>query len=483
MLNARAIGKGALLLSLGTGLAAVIKFISIPVLARLLTPTEFGIAGSALVLVSFAAILSGGAGLGTAVTHFKDSRDEYDHVVVWAAALIGIAVGALVWSFSGTLTQAWGTSEAAPYIRIVALFFPFSVLAGVGYALLARDLRFQAIATINITASVLSTLTAIFMASKEMGSWSLIGQYCVFNVMKCFSFGIVSGYKPKLKVTKRGVREVFPFAYRLTLAQALIWISSEGPFVLVTSTFGVMLGGVYRLFQRFTALPREIIGENIARAGYVGMAGSTNSGALAGFFWFSKVTNYLQGAVFIWLATMAEPLTALLLGAQYERYWPLATALSGGLAAQSLSSMTIPFLKARGRTDIVLWLSVFRTAMILAGAWLGVQLFGTLIAVAIAIALAMAMASLMFLTCITALEKLCLRQLAAATLVPVLLGSLGAGLVYFIDTQVSDQISNLSRVFLGTVIGAGFYALLIRVFAPKDFGVITSKLQRRAKKW
>ena len=473
---------GALLLSLGTGLSPVIKFNSVPVLARLLTPEEFGIAGTALVLVSFATILSGGSGLGTAVTYFKDRRQDYDHTVIWAAAALGLTAGALCWVFSAALARLWGAAEAAQYIRAVALFFPLRVLAGIGYALLARDFRFRVITLINAAAAVMSACTAILMAFSGFGAWSLIGQYCVFNGLKCIGFLACSGYRPRLSITWGRLRDIFPFAYRLTLAETLMWISGEGPFVLVTWMLGVKDGGAYRIFSRFTALPREAIGANLAQAAYVGMAGNSPEAARSGFLWSTKTSAYLQGAVFCWLAALSEPLTRLLLGPQYFGHWPLAAALAIGLAAQSYGAMAMPFLKAAGRTRAVLWLSLLRTALILAGAWTGLEMTGTLIGCAWGIAAGMALASLLFLVCLTAGEGLELRELSAAVLVPCLLSCLTGGVVFALDQLFAAPLSDAVRVFASTLLGAALYGLMIRIVAPGDLAPLTAGLRGLAKR-
>lgn len=482
MLNTRAIRNGALLLSLGTGLSAVIKFISVPVLARLLTPEEFGIAGTALVLVSFATILSGGSGLGTALTYFKDQRQDYDHTVVWSAAALGLMVAVLCWVFSATLARAWGAAEAEQYIRAVALFFPFSMLAGIGNALLARDFNFRIITLIKVLASVVSAVTAILLAFSGFGAWSLIAQYCVFSGLKCTGFFVLSGYRPRYNITWERLRDIFPFAYRLTLAEALMWISGEGPFILVTWSLGVKDGGAYRIFKRLADLPREAIGANLAKAAYVGMAGNSPEAARSGFLWSTKTSAYLQGALFCWLAALSEPLTRLLLGPQYFDLWPLAVALAIGLAAQSYGAMAMPFLKAAGRTRAVLWLSLLRTALILTGAWSGLELTGTLIGCAWGIAVGMALSSLLFLAFLSKDEGLQRKDLTTTVLVPLLLSSLTGGTVFGLDQQFLATFSDVTRLLAATLIGGVLYGLLIRVFAPDDLTPLIAGLRNLSKR-
>lgn len=482
MLNTRAIGSGALLLSLGTGISAVIKFISVPIIARLLTPEEFGIAGTALVLVGFATVLGAGNGLGTAVTYFKEEREYYDHTTFTLALLISLLMAPLCWFFSAALAQFWGAPEAESLIKIVAVFLPFSILTGVGFALLARDMNFRLITLTNIIASIFSTGTAIGMAYHGYGALSLVAQYAVFNLIKCVGFFGISGYRPRLDIDSTRLKDILPFAYKLTFSDILIWVSGEGPFVLITRILGVEAGGVQRMYQRFTALPREVIGENLRQAAFVGISGRPEDEMKAGFLWATRMLTYTLGAVFCWMAAVSEPLTELILGPRFAPYWPLTIIFSLGLVAQTISSMALPYFKAKGGTGTILVLSLLRALLIVGGTFVGLRVSNSMTGAALGIASGMALASGMFLALMLKREGILTSALMQSIFLP-LLPVLGTGLAVFaLSRNLYGEVSNIINVSLCSALGAILYILLIRLFMPADFRVLSAQIRKLAKR-
>lgn len=479
MLNTRAIRNGAFLLSVGTGLSAAIKFFSVPLLARLLTPAEYGIAGTALVLVSFAALLGGGSGLGTAVTYFKARRETYDNAAMGTAAIVGVLLASLCWVFSAEIAGFWGAPEAAPLVRTVSVFFPLSVLTGIGYAFLARDLRFRSIAIVQVVASILSTSISIAMAFFGYGAWSLIAQFAVFDTLKFLGFFYFSDYRPRLNIQWSAIRGILPFAYRMTFSDLLIWMSREGPFILISRQIGVEFGGTFRIYQRFTGLPREIIAENVSRAVYAGMAGSSLSEARQGFLWSTRSLLYIMGAVFCWMAALGEPLTRIVLGPNFASYWILTVSLSIGLVGYTIGSMVVPFLKARGEITNIVYFSIVRTGLILTGTIIGLQLSQTIEDGAWGLSLAMFLAGLLSLAFMVVRGDLMVRDLMTSILKPLCLISATGGCVYGVCQWLfSDQLP-LVILAAGTGLGLVIYILLITIFAPTELTTLKKFISKK----
>src|SRR5690606_28866856 len=118
-----------------------LKFVTVPILARILTPEEFGAVAVALTVVQFLAMI-GGAGLASALILQRDEDMKTIHSVFWANLAIAclMAVGLYVWAepVAGLL----GATEAAYLVRLMALLIPLQLAGDVAYALLARRMQF-----------------------------------------------------------------------------------------------------------------------------------------------------------------------------------------------------------------------------------------------------------------------------------------------------------------------------------------------------
>jgi succinoglycan exporter len=482
MLSTNSIRNGAFLLSVGSAFAAVIKFISVPLLARLLTPAEFGIAGAALVLVSFATILGGGSGLGTAVTNFKDRREAYDHTAIWTATGVGILVSILGGIYAPQIAASWGAPEAAPHIRVVSLFFPFSFLAGVSFAFLARDMNFKTLTIVNLVASILASIAAIWMAFAGYGAWSLIGQYIIFNIAKCIGHFYHASYRLRFTFNWDRFKDILPFAYRLTLADALMWASAEGPFIIVSRNFGVEFGGIFRAYRRLAVLPREIIGENMARAAYAGMAGRHDDETYTSFIWSTKIMGFILVPVFCWLAALAEPVTRIVLGPQFGDYWMVTVAFASSLILQAQSSMIIPLLKARSHTQTVVYLSAMRAVFILIGTFAGYLITHTFMGTLWGLSVGTSIGSVGFFAYCLQRKTMTVTDVRKAVVTPLILSIVTGICAYGLSQVLTDSVSMYSNVGIATVFGGILYAALVRVFAPADFKGLVSTLRRGRKK-
>lgn len=482
MLSTNSIRNGAFLLSVGSAFAAIIKFVSVPLLARLLTPAEFGIAGAALVLVSFATILGGGSGLGTAVTNFKDRREDYDHTAIWTATIVGVLVSVLGAIYAPQIAASWGVPEATPHIRVVSLFFPFSFLAGVSFAFLARDMNFKTLTIVNLVASIVASVVAIWMAFAGFGAWSLIAQFIVFNIAKCVGHFYYASYRLRFSFKWDRFKDILPFAYRLTLADALMWLSAEGPFVVVSRNFGVEFGGVFRAYRRLAVLPREIIGENMARAAYAGMAGRSDAETHASFIWSTKIMGFILVPVFCWLAALAEPITRIILGPQFGDYWMVTVAFASSLILQAQSSMVIPLLKARSQTKTVVYLSAMRAAFILSGTVAGYLISGTFMGTLWGLSLGTSLGSAGFFAYCVSRKTMSPNDLRKAVVTPLALSIVTGVCAYVLSQSVMGSVSIYSNAAIGTVFGGLLYAALVRVFAPDDFKGLLATLRGAGKK-
>jgi len=422
-------------------------------------------------------VLGAGNGLGTAIAYFKDNDESIDDTAFTISALVAVTLAVLFWSFSEPLSEFWGASEAQGLIRIVSIFFPFSILAGIGNAILARDMNFRDITVVNIIATLLSTLTAIIMAYSGFGTESLIAQYVVFNTCRCAGFFAFARYWPRLDFNGARWKTILPFAYNLTTSEVMMWASSELPFVLAARSLGIEAGGVYRLYQRFCALPREIIGENLRRAAFIGMARKSPDIARSGFLWGSKLLSYTLVAVFLWMAVVAEPLTHVVLGPNFASYWQLTAVLSLGLATQTAGSMVMPYLNSQGKTGRVLLASTMRTSLVLAGAVIGLMIDDRLISMLVGSSCAMALSSVLLLAYMIAFESITFSQIRASILMPVAISSVTATAAFFIGQLVQNTgPAPLSFLAIITLIGAAFYVTFLRIAVPTDFRILKEML-------
>jgi lipopolysaccharide exporter len=156
------------------GVQAVLQLGVGVLLARLLPPAEFGLAGLSMVLITFATLVSE-LGLGIAVVQRQPLTDRHVRTAFTASLSMGIAVAALIYLLSPLAAPLLRSPELPPLLRAMTLVFVFGALGATGRAMLQRDLDFRRLFAIDVASYGLGyAAVAVPLALGGYGAWSLV---------------------------------------------------------------------------------------------------------------------------------------------------------------------------------------------------------------------------------------------------------------------------------------------------------------------
>jgi PST family polysaccharide transporter len=149
----------------------VLFFLSTLLLARLLDPEDFGVAGYAVTLIVLLGSLPE-LGLGQALIHHRDDRETLD-TGFWLGIAAGVVAFALVWVAAPLSAWFFGDDRAVSVTRVLALTFPLESLRNVHATLLRKNLDFRKRFVPDSVQSLAKGLVAIALALAGFGYWSL----------------------------------------------------------------------------------------------------------------------------------------------------------------------------------------------------------------------------------------------------------------------------------------------------------------------
>ena len=249
-----------------TGIYALVGIPTTIVLARLLSPADFGIAAAAVFFGELASRLSGG-GLGVALVRIKDLRD--DHISsVFVINVVMSAVGALALiAAAPAIARFYGAPEVGWLLPVVSLNFVLGALSMVQQALLARDLRYKDMATIGGIDMAVSAVTAVIFAASGLSFWSLVlGKVCGAFVKWVGGVWLV-GWHLRLRFVPAAARELSSFALGVYTKGTLEHVARNVDSILIGRLLGVTPLGYYdkafsiinRVFNKMT-----VVGPNVS---------------------------------------------------------------------------------------------------------------------------------------------------------------------------------------------------------------------------
>ena len=461
----RKVGVGASFLVVGNAVSSILKFLSIPILARQLTPEDFGAAGVALAISSLGLILAGRSGLGTCVVNFQNERKVFDDTIFWIGLALGLILMVLFLVGAGSLAVLFGSRNATDLILVISIIFPMDVLSGVGYAFLLRANRYQTISAINIIASAMSIITALLLALFGAGAWSLIAQFIVFSLVRVNSFFILSGYRISCSFSISAAKRIVPRALNFTISDVFIWAANDGPILIVSKFLGEAAAGVFRVTNRLVRLPFEIIGIQLSDAFFSGLsdrngASSENSDIL----WIQKIAATILAPIFLGLAAVSQVATVVILGEQYKEFWVIVSLLCIAQAFNVINFGFFPYLKANAFSSFLLMMTATRAILVVLGATVGAIVFGKLWGFTCGLALSYFITSVIYFMCFCWKSRIQPATLFGAQVVPML-GSvfMGISVFYLLDIILSEHGGFLTLLIASTF-GSVFYLAFIWIF-------------------
>ena len=187
--------KAALWSILGTGSTSAVQFGIGIIIARLLSPAEFGLMGMILVFIGLGNVFVEG-GFGLALIHNKNAtRLEETSVLVWNFG-IASAVYAILWFSAPFVAEFYRQPIFVDLLRVLAIRLLVGSFGIVQTSYLTRKLDFKAIARVNILSGFLSGLLAIYLAWKGFGVWALVWQALAATLCSTVFLWLSSNWRP-----------------------------------------------------------------------------------------------------------------------------------------------------------------------------------------------------------------------------------------------------------------------------------------------
>lgn len=359
--------QGAVL-AIGTQAAKqILSVTATVVLARILTPSDFGIVAAANSLIGLAAIGTT-LGFGPSVVRREEAGHDFLSTVFWSGVAISTVLAAAVAALSPLLAAAFGRPDAAAYVAVLAPTLIFDVTAAVPLSLLQRQLRFTAMYGVLTAAMAVYVAVQIILAVAGFGPWAVIIGQLAMGCSTLTGAMVMARWRPGATFHLSIVRSELGFAGGILGGQVLSYGVKNADFWLVGRTFaGPALGAYYIAFtlpnilrQRMSNASRQVLFPVFARE-------RSDADRTASIY---NTTMRLQIALgvpaMVGLAALAAPVTAVFFGHQWDaaiepmRWLALASVFE--IITSSPGSIAI----AQGRLNLYLSSLAGRLALMVA---------------------------------------------------------------------------------------------------------------------
>jgi O-antigen/teichoic acid export membrane protein len=355
-----------------TACSQVVKFVlqtvSTMVLARILTPRDYGLVGMAMVVTNF-------------VLHFKDlglaiatvQREHVTHeqvsVLFWVNLAFSGVLACVIASLAPLLAQFYGEPRLVGITLAIAGTFLLGGATIQHQALLRRQMRFTALAVVDVISLFSGIVFAILAAWRGDGYWSLIYMQWVTTLTNTIGVWVACGWRPGPLRRGSNVREMLAFGRRLASTEVMGYIGRSLDQILIGRYCGAQALGYYGRAYSFLLLPLQQVSGPITAVAVPALSrlvGEPERYRRAFIMMFEKVLMITMPLVF-WMVVSSNQLILVALGPQWKEASKIFSVLGCLGLAQAFSNAALWVFISQGRGKLLLRWSALNTFLVAIG--------------------------------------------------------------------------------------------------------------------
>lgn len=452
----------------------VFQFIVIMILARLLTPEDFGIVGLATLFTGLVGVANE-LGLSAAIIQRKDIDDMHLSTSFWANIIMGLALFTIFFLMSPFIANFFKEDTLRPILVISSIGLIIGSFGIIHKALLEKGLDFKKTTVVDVCAAFISGIVSILLAVNGFGVWSIVFGSIASSIVSVIVLWKMNKWRPSFKFSFAHFRDLFSFGGNVMGSKFVGYIAMRIDYLVVGKLLGTAPLGYYSLARNLTSFPVQKISWTVMRVAFpVFSSLQDNSKALKeGYL---KTIKYVSLVTFPMLAGMfivAPEFVPIFYGEKWSPVIILLQILSIEAAFVSIGTMTNIVQYAKGRSDIQFKWQVYTTITLPIAIMIGVN-YG-IVGVAIMLTIMMAIYILIIQIITNRLVGLDMHTFVREMIPAAICSTVLVIGIYLYKKITFISHTELIYVFISSaIIGIIIYIILMRTFYNHIFDEIKS---------
>ena len=354
-------------------LVQVFSFASTLILARLLTPRDFGLAGLALVFSGLAFIFAD-LGIGASIVQRESLTEEDRSTAFWSNAGLGLVLTLIGIGLSWPLADLYRQPEVQPLFAVVSLTFLFTALGTTQGALLIRSMSFRSLEVRTIVATSTSIVIGIGLAALGYGPWAIIAQSLAISGISTLLLWRSSPWRPHFIYSTESFKHLLGFGSLIFGSNLTRYLERNADNFLIGRFRGPAALGAYGIAYNIMLVPLMRIALPVQQVFFPALS-RISEPREAGALWL-RMSRILAAAVvpcLLGMAVVAPDFVVVVLGDKWRSSIHVLQILAWVAIIQFAAAETSTLMQAIGRAGIVLRFSVVSAILGVAGFAVGVH--------------------------------------------------------------------------------------------------------------
>jgi teichuronic acid exporter len=356
-----------------------VQFIVGIILARILSPREFGLIGMLTIFIAISQSFIDSGFTSALIRKNSCTQNDYS-TTFYFNIIVSVFFYLLLFIFSGVISNFFKEPQLRTLIKILGIGLLFNSLAIIQRTILTKELNFKLQMKVSIIASVGSGILAVFMAFRGYGVWSLVALTLSRFGFSAILLWLWSTWRPILFFSKKSFDELFSFGSKLLISGLIDTTYRNLYYFIIGKFFSAAELGYYTRADQFQALPSQNLNGVITKVSFPVLSSMQNDpvNLKAAYKKLIKSTMLITFVLMMGLAAVAKPMILTLIG---EKWLPAVIYLQMlcfvGMF-YPLQALNLNMLQVQGRSDLFLRLEIIKKILaiptILLGVFFGIKI-------------------------------------------------------------------------------------------------------------
>lgn len=449
----------------------LLAFVANLVLARLLSPDDFGCIALLMVFISLSQIFVDG-GFGAALIQKKEpTQEDYCTIFYWNL-LLAIGLYFLLFFFAPVIARYYDIPILKDILRVQGLIIIIDSLGLVHKNNLRKTLQFKKLSLIVLGANFVAVVAAIAMAYNGFGVWCLVAQQLLISGMTTVLFWFFNRWKPSLLFSKKSFKELFGFGGFILLSNMIVTFTNEVQSLIIGKLYTARDVGLYSQARKFESIMSNTASTVVNQVTFP-LFSKFQDDLVQLQIILRRITKVMAFVVFpamILVILIAKPAIVLMLTDKWIDCVPYFQILCIGGMAEALGDINYNAVAAIGKSRVLFrWTcikSVVGILLIVGGSFFGIR--GIIWAVTIRFYLVFLIHASLAAHYLNFSIFIQLKDLFEIALVSVAAGALA----YFVSVKSFGGMNMYYLAGIQIVIYVIAYSLLSFVFNKPMFGEV-----------
>lgn len=345
-------------------LARGVNFVIGIILARLLSPTDYGLVGMLGIFIAISQLFIDG-GLASALIRTKNPSDKDFSTVYIINMGLSVVFYFLLFFSAPLIASFYGQPLLKPLMRAIALIFVIGSFASIQGTLLTIRVDFKSKTIISLSSASISGIVGIFCAYKGLGVWALVAQSLTSAIVITSLTLILVHWMPKLVFSVESFKRLFSYSSKLLVASLISTVYDNAYPMVIGKRFSVADVGQYSRAGQFPGVANGTVTGALNRVAFpvLSKIQDDNERLLHVYEKYVQLSCFIIFPLLMGLCGCARPLVSFLLTDKWLGCVPLMQILCFSLLTNGITVINLNLLYVKGRSDLVLRLEIIKKSI------------------------------------------------------------------------------------------------------------------------